>query len=299
MIRIFTLLIISLFYQALKAQIVNGDFEAAGTTMGTRFWAGKTYSFKVILDSSGKSIIDSVVFDKTNYAITNTKVHSGNWALELRNGYNFSQSQLLPGQVFASNDTSGYAGFQNTLVPVTATPDALQFYCSYLPKQADTGLAIIKVYDASMNEIGFGQYRIERGIPAWEQITVPIDYSSLADAAFVQLSFASSTGGNKVSLGTVLFVDDIELLNFTSMDVNQLLNPVDIYPNPSSGAVKLNVRKNVRVSEVFLVNMGGQVLPVKSSSEGVYWTDNLDDGIYVVVLKGNNLFTKYKLIVKR
>ena len=85
MIRILTLLIISLFYQALKAQIVNGDFEATGSKIGTRFWAGKTYSFQVILDSSGKSITDSVVFDKTNYAITNTKVHSGNWALELRN----------------------------------------------------------------------------------------------------------------------------------------------------------------------------------------------------------------------
>lgn len=299
MVRLFTLLIISLFYQALKAQIINGDFESSGTTIGARFWAGKTYSLQVVLDSSGKVVSDSVVFDKTNYAISNTKVHSGNWALELRNGYNFSKSQLLPGQVFASNDTSGYVSFQNTLVPVTSTPDALQFYCSYLPKLSDTGWAMIKVYDASMNEIGIGRYRVERGIPDWEQITVPIEYNSLADAAFVQLSFSSSTGGNRMGLGTVMFIDDVELLNFTSMDVNQLLNPIDIYPNPSSGAVKLNVRKNVRVSEVFLVNMGGQVLPLKSSSEGVYWTDNLDDGIYIVVLKGNNLFAKYKLIVKR
>lgn len=299
MIRLFLLVIISLFYQALQAQVQNGGFELTQSNSRAAFWAGKTYSFQVILDSSGNMKGDSVVFDKTNYAISKTKVHSGEWSLELRNGYNFSKSQSLPGQAFASNDTSGYVDFQNTLVPVSSTPDAMRFYCSYIPENSDTGLAVIKVFDALMNEIGSGIYRIEKGILDWELIVVPIEYSSTAEAAFVQLSFASSTGGERESLGTVLFIDDVELVNFSSMDVDYSLNPINVFPNPSTGNIKLAVQKNVKVSEVFLVNMNGQVITVQSSSEGVYWSNNLDDGIYIVVAKGNNLFYRYKLVVRR
>lgn len=299
MIRLFLLFIISLFYQALQAQILNGGFEITQSNSRAAFWAGKTYSFQVVLDSSGHTKSDSVVFDKTNYAISRTKVHSGEWSLELRNGYNFTKSQSLPGQAFASVDTSGYVDFQNTMVPVSSTPDAMRFYCSFLPINSDTGLAVIKVYDALMNEIGSGIYRIETAILDWEQITVPIEYGSTAEAAYVQLSFASSTGGERVTLGTVMFVDDVELVNFTSMDVDYSLNPINVFPNPSTGNIKLAVQKNVKVSEVFLVNMAGQVITVQSSSEGVYWSNNLDDGIYIVVAKGNNLFYRYKLVVRR
>ena len=299
MIRLFLLFIISLFYQALHAQILNGGFEITQSNSRAAFWAGKTYSFQVVLDSSGHTKSDSVVFDKTNYAISRTKVHSGEWSLELRNGYNFTKSQSLPGQAFASVDTSGYVDFQNTMVPVSSTPDAMRFYCSFLPKNSDTGLAVIKVYDALMNEIGSGIYRIETAILDWEQITVPIEYGSTAEAAYVQLSFTSSTGGERVTLGTVMFVDDVELVNFTSMDVDYSLNPINVFPNPSTGNIKLAVQKNVKVSEVFLVNMAGQVITVQSSSEGVYWSNNLDDGIYIVVAKGNNLFYRYKLVVRR
>jgi hypothetical protein len=299
MIRLFLLFIVSLFYQALQGQIINGGFETSQSGAKAAYWAGKTYTLQVVLDSNGKSYTDSVVYDKSLYSITSSKVHSGSKALELRNAYNFTKSQSMPGVAFASNDTNGFVGFTNTYIPVTSNPDALKFYCVYLPKQADTALVQIKVFDASMNEIGTGLRKIETGVPDWEAITVPVEYSSVADAAYVQVSFASAMEGNSISLGTVLFVDDVELLNFTSMDADPMLNPINVFPNPSAGNVKMTIQKNVKVSDVFLVNMGGQVITVQPSSEGVYWTNNLDDGIYIVVAKGTNFFYRYKLVVKR
>lgn len=299
MIRLFLLFIISLFYQALHGQIINGGVETSQSGSRAAFWAGKTYTLQVVLDSNGKSHSDSVVYDKSLYAITSSKVHSGSKALELRNAYNYTKSQSMPGVAFASIDTNGYVGFTNTYIPVSSNPDALKFHCVYLPKQADTGLVQIKVFDADMNEIGSGVFKIETGVPDWEAITVPVEYSSVANAAFVQVSFASAMEGSRVSLGTVLFIDDVELLNFTSMDADPMLNPINVFPNPSAGNIKLTIQKNVKVYDVFLVNMGGQVITVQTSSEGVYWTNNLDDGVYIVVAKGTNLFYRYKLVVRR
>lgn len=299
MIRLFLLFIISLFYQALQGQIINGGFETSQSGSRADFWAGKTYTLQVVLDSNGKSHSDFVVYDKSQYAITSSKVHSGSKALELRNAYNYTKSQSMPGVAFASIDTNGYVGFTNTYIPVSSNPDALKFHCVYLPKQADTGLVQIKVFDADMNEIGSGVFKIETGVPDWEAITVPVEYSSVANAAFVQVSFASAMEGSRVSLGTVLFIDDVELLNFTSMDADPMLNPINVFPNPSAGNIKLTIQKNVKVYDVFLVNMGGQVITVQTSSEGVYWTNNLDDGVYIVVAKGTNLFYRYKLVVRR
>ena len=299
MIRIFTFLLISLFHQALQAQIVNGGFETIKSSKRALFWAGKTYSFQVVIDSNGVSHADSVVFNKVNYSFTDTKVHSGQWALELRNGYNFTKGVSLPGVAFASADTSEYFTFTNTYIPVTSNPDALKFFCSFIPQNNDTGFATIRVFDAMMNEIGSGTYAIDKALLTYQEIIVPVDYITQADAAYVQVQFSSAQEGGNVSLGTVMYVDDVSVVNLTAMTNDWLLNPINVYPNPSSGNVKLTVKNSVKVSEVFLVDMGGQVIPVKSGSEGVYWTDNLNDGIYIVVAKGTSLFYKYKLVVKR
>jgi len=299
MIRIFTFILISLFYQASQAQITNGGFETVNSSKRTLFWAGKTYSFQVVLDSNGNSRADSVVFDKANYSFTSANVRSGSRALELRNGYNFTKGMSLPAVAFASADTSEYVNFTNSYIPVTSNPGALKFFCSFKPQNNDTGFAIIRVFDDMMNEIGSGAYAIDKAILTYQEISVPIDYTSQADAAYIQVQFSSGQEGANVSLGTVMYIDDVSVVNVTAMTNDLLLNPIDVYPNPSSGNVKLTVKKSVRVSEVFLVNMGGHVIPVKTSAEGVFWTDNLDDGIYIVVAKGTNLFYKFKLVVKR
>jgi hypothetical protein len=195
----------------------------------------------------------------------------------------------LPGVAFASADTNEYFTFTNTYIPVTSNPDALKFFCSFMPQNNDTGFATIRVFDDMMNEIGSGTYIIDKALLTYQEISVPVDYTSQADAAYIQVQFSSAQEGSKVSLGTVMYIDDVSVVNLTAMTNDWLLNPIDVYPNPSSDIIHIQMPVTSTLKKVIIYNSLGQKIienssldfSINSLSTGVHYIDiQTTEGIY-------------------
>ncbi len=296
MMRIITISIIILFYQALQSQVLNNGFETLNSQGKAVNWISKAYFSSVILDSSELKQ-DSILRDRKNYAVTQDMVYSGKYALELRNDFNVTKNLSQPGQVFASSDSLDFV-FANRMVQISQRPVGLNFQGMYLPKDGDTATVILTVYNANSEVIGEGILEIGKTYSKFNKFNLLVDYTSSEEAAFYSLQISCAKEGNRNSVGTVLYVDEIELLNETAIEQAQE-SSFKVFPNPSSGSFKLEAKQNVKVSQVQYVDMGGKTIEVKPTSDGVYWTDNLDDGIYIVMVRSNNFVGKYKLVVRR
>src|SRR4051812_18007783 len=77
------------------AQIPNSGFEVMNTDNHISQW-GKDILMAVIIDSNGNTTSDSIVFDNALYFAT-PEAHSGQQAMEMRNGWNYSSGQGIAG----------------------------------------------------------------------------------------------------------------------------------------------------------------------------------------------------------
>lgn len=294
----FLTLLLCLFSSESMAQLLNGGFENLNSNGTAQFWTAKTYSFNVQIDSNGQTISDSVVFDKTNYAITNTPF-TGNFALELRNGFNFTTNKALPGIAFSSSDSNNYGGFGSRMIEVNSTPDYLSFYGNFKSVGNDTAYALIKVFNSSLDEIGSGMLLITSTSNNFAQFNVPVNYLSTDDAAFVSIEFGTAQPEASAHLGSVFKIDDVQLTYSTEMDMVGSGELITFFSNPASSSFRVNTKKVPMGKGLILVDMSGKAVHIFADTEGVYLVDNFREGIYVVIVPGLSTNFRYKLVVRR
>lgn len=294
-----TYLILFFISFELKAQVLNGNFESINAEGQAKFWNVKQYTFDFYLDTNGISHSDSVVYDKANVSFNTMRPFSGMVAMELRNGYNFTKNEGLPAVVFASSDSADISGRGNGLIELSSNPDALKFNYSFIPVGNDVAYASIKVYDAFMNEIGFGEVRIESASLNYTEMVIPVDYHTIANAAFAEIKLSTAAEGSTVNLGTVLLIDDVSTVFQTSMEMGPKYNPLDVYPNPAKDNFRVRAKKDFKPSEVVVVDMSGKLTKLVPTTEGVYNVSNFTEGIYIVIISGGGTFSKMKLVVRR
>lgn len=287
-----------LFMYSSNAQIQNGGFEELNVNGNARFWTAKTYSFNVSIDQNGHSHADSVVFDKTNYAISSS-AYTGNKALELRNGFNFTTGKALPGIAFASSDTNNYSGFASRMIEVSASPDQISLYYDFKQVGGDTAYVSVFILDENRLEIGKAEALIVSSSNGYKQLSIPVDYQIQGNAAFATIEIGTAKEGSNAHLGTVLLVDDIQMSFNTAIDDVHSNDLVMFYPNPASDNFKMKASKNVKNSELKLVDMRGMIVTIRPDAEGVYFIGNVSEGIYVVLVPGAGSNYKYKLVVRR
>jgi len=83
---------------SLQAQVLNSSFENLNAGGSPKNWGAIIITEVVIgIDSSSTGPTDSLVTDGAFYAAT-TDAHTGNYALELHNGYYSYSGTQLPGR---------------------------------------------------------------------------------------------------------------------------------------------------------------------------------------------------------
>ncbi|MBK7431217.1 MAG: hypothetical protein IPI62_09885 [Bacteroidetes bacterium] len=104
--KLIFLIILSMFLKNVetKAQIPNGDFEALLYDGTLSNWGNITL-FAVIIDSAGNTIQDSLIFDGPFCGVT-TDAHSGNYALEMRNMFNYTTNETINGWASVDEDST-------------------------------------------------------------------------------------------------------------------------------------------------------------------------------------------------
>lgn len=274
--RLLTILIAaaSIFSGSVFAQIQNGNFEQLNSDGKLSYW-GRTYLFNVSIDTTGEMETDSLVFDGPFYAPTND-AHSGNWAVELRNAYNFTTWQGFDGGIGSYAD-SVFVGFSMyNYIDASQQPTAFGFYYKYFPAETDMGYASLAVYDSTFNMLGTSVILIANvTVSDYQYIYAPIDYFTPGTVAYYTLDFSTAAPCAGITLGTRLLIDDAQFIYSTNgIDENESAS-VEVFPNPTNGIINIAAEQ---VNQVYVYNSVGKI--VKTANTKTIDVSDLSNGVY-------------------
>lgn len=283
------------------AQIGNGGFEDLTVDANAEYWSGDLHIFAITQDSNGVWHTDSVVFDGgMDYALS-TDAHSGQYAMELRNGYNYTQNYPIVGRLHANADTNAYQSFPVVSVPMTQRPVAMSFWAKYAPLADDSAEVTITVLDEGQNPIGAGRVIIGGTIAAYTQFDVPITYDSQDAAAFMQITFANGTSNGSVTLGTRMLIDDVSLTLAPEgiAEAGTHTDAISLFPVPAGDRCTVRTTDGARVLGVQVFSAEGRLMAQPSAEAGTFDTTALPAGPYTIAVRTQAGVRRARLLVAR
>lgn len=195
-----------------NAQVPNNGFETINPGGSIANWTNNII-LTIGIDSSGHA--DSLVIDNSFYFPT-TDAHSGNFAMEMRNGYNFTANTAYGGNAFASASDSGY-GFFPTLLPIQGRPTSFSFYYKYFPVAGELGLGSLNVFDSNGVQVGNANFTAINTTFSYMLASAPVNYTDTAMPAFFMVQFSTCMPGQTPALGTRFLVDDVNISTTTDV----------------------------------------------------------------------------------
>ncbi len=273
--KIYVFIIVLFFVKTnnVLAQEINPGFEKLTSNGKVSYWGSNLVTI-IRFDSLGHSHADSIVYDKElNFA--STDAHSGKYALEMRNAYNYTAQSGIAGSVDLFDD-SDFSSFSN-VVEVNKTPDRLSFYFKYFPVQDDSAFATIAVYDSLSYLIGEAKVLIGLTASQYTFISAPITYSSSNSAKYISVSMSTQLPNKQPHFGTRFLVDDVSLYSASKlMDISA--NRICIYPNPTSHY--LNIISETDIKLITLTDVSGKQIPITFVDNKRLDCSFLSSGIY-------------------
>lgn len=274
-----------------SAQIPNSGFEQHNTDGSIRYW-GKLYLFDISIDSTGQHG-DSLEIDQALFAPT-TDAHSGQYAAELRNGFNHTTQMQIAGEIQASNDTS-FSSW-NTLVNVTGSekPNYFSFYYKYLPAGEDWAWARIALYDANSNQLGEANIITNEAATEYTYIYAPINYWMEGEPAYYTMSFSTAAPCGQATLGTRFLVDDVSFVLGNADISEEKQKPYSVFPNPTSGIFTIECNEK---TQSYIYNSAGQLLfGINGASVDL---SGYPSGVYYVQIKSPKKESQVVRVVKK
>lgn len=280
-------------------QVSNGGFEDLTSNDLPAYWVGDLHLINITVDSNGVFHTDSVVFDGgSDYALS-TDAHSGQYAMELRNGYNYTTDEAYVGRLHANSDTDSYGGFQLVTVPVQQRPLSISFWAKYAPLNNDSAYVAISVLDEAENEIGHGELTIGGPVTGYTAFELPITYTTEDVAAFSQISFATATPDGTASLGTRLLIDDVTVTAAPDGIADRFLSmgAVDVFPVPAHDRCTVRMADGSPVLAVNVFSVDGRFCTTPELQSGSFGTDGLAAGDYLLAVRTPAGTARTRLVV--
>lgn len=273
---------------SLFAQLQNGGFEDLNALNMPSFWTTGLDSF---------TMGDSIVVDSATYLLNSTDVHSGQYAVELRNSYNYTQDHGSAGRWFASPFEEAYQGFPSPDVQVVERPERVTFWAKYQPVQGDTGYAEVSVYNEFMDEIGFGAQRIGDAVSSYTLFEMPIAYSSVDSAVFIHLRFTTAAPGQNPHLGTRMMVDDVNVVDIAAGVRDHAPATFSLFPNPAADHVRVSGLNGAPL--ITVTDATGRVQMQERAHGGSLAVDRLVPGAYTVRAVVDGRSAQQRLLIAR
>ncbi len=280
-------------------QLANGGFETLNAGGLPVFWQGNQVLLHIWVDENGVFHTDSVEFDGgANYLLNTTEPHTGQHAIELRNGFNHTTGEPIIGSWSASEDTVAYAGFPILTIPSGGRPETLDFFGKVTLAGADQVLARIIVFDPDGFEIGRGQSLIATNTTGYQAFHVPVVYEFTDPAGSMQVRFATAEEGAPATLGTRFLIDDVSV-TMDPTGVSELAyTPLHLYPNPADQQLYLRVDNGDPILELALVNAHGQRSSLPVPHNGIVDCSALASGVYVLQARTHAGIAQQRVVVR-
>lgn len=273
----------------MKSQIPNGDFETILSDGSLSNWGNVTL-FVIMIDSAGNYIQDSIVFDGPFCGVTND-AYTGNYALEMRNAYNYTANEVINGWASVDEDTAYSAWGSLEFVSLSYRPDNFNFYYKYESVNGDSGIARLAFYDYMGNVIGEANMIFAGTNSSYTAVNLPVTYSSLDPVVSFSLNFSTyysladyPAGAN---FGTRLIIDDVGFSGSTGVSDLSNSGEAILYPNPCRDFVSV---KNTNASEYTIYSYTGQIIQTGNldPDKKIVFGQNPSKGIYTLELKEGN-----------
>jgi hypothetical protein len=263
------------------AQVQNGGFEDLNSEALPYYWKWISAPINVVIDTTGQP--DSVVYVGGRYAVNDIDVHSGQRAMEIGNGYNFTTNEPYTGELVATYDTIFAGGFPINEVFLFERPQTVRFFAEYFPEAGDSAFVEVHVFNTSYDEIGTSVLKIGGTVATYTEFEMPITYVSNDSAATMNLSFHTSTPTGPASLNTRLLMDDVTVENTqTGLFENARADNFRLYPNPVDKVLTIDVPVDAEVTSVLLTDALGRTKPMNVVSGHRLDCSALANGLYRV-----------------
>lgn len=289
----FTVVLFVLFFSEPSAQVLNSGFEkelAQGG--GIKNWSSITL-FHFPDDSLH---IDSALYFR------NSDPHSGEHALELRNGY--SADVKYSGHVSLSEDDSDYGSFA-TGMAFTELPKYFTFYYKFFPAGPnDTARATISLINGVDGDIqGSAEILISKLNPEYTEAIVPITYTGSGAPTNLFIDFATRTQNSVPNFGTRFLIDDVGLRNTVSSVRNRSEGGfhVSCSPNPATNSILFQTNKTTTDKlTISIFTLNGERIGQYSFTNSLSLNDfNFAKGTYLYTITSeHNSTVSGKFIVK-
>ncbi len=268
----------------LKAQqqdtmfIMNGGFEnwdTIGDYSQPSFW----YSLNSLTEFG---------YDPTT--LLTTDAHSGKYAVRLEG--NSGPSGNLSGLLVSGPvlDAQFNVNLSTGKFRFTSRPSSLRFYYKAFPANSDSsqaGMILTKKNKLSgmIDTIASARIVMKDSVKTYTLADLKFDYrsSEIPDSAFIVAS--SSYDGFDPKVGSVLIIDDMELIYLNGIAENTNNSHPVIYPNPSTGMVNIQLNDGENLSlEVF--DQAGRLVyhSVLQQQQNTLNLEMLNPGLYLISL---------------
>ncbi len=220
---------------SLHAQVVNGNFETIKPNSLVSNW-GMNYSIPVSIDvATGENTTDVIAYGSCMPAFVfgTTDPHSGDYAMQISNGLNMTQNQVIAAKAEIFNDaTQDFPGW-NAGVPLAAADQVtmLGFYYKFFPMgETDKASAELVLLDENGEEMGRASALITDAAFNYTYLYAPVQLTHQGTPAYMYIRFSMDVPDATPTFGSTLMIDDV-FVNFAALSETQFeTSHFGVYP---------------------------------------------------------------------
>jgi hypothetical protein len=282
-----------------QTAIPNSSFESwvsHGNYSDPQFW-----------DTPNEELM-AIPFFGTTVVTRSTDNHSGSYSVKLESKHITLPPLDVPGFITLGTLTLDIVNMTYSMTggaPIGDQPTHLKGYYRYIPKGGDScvvGIGLLKTTGGVQDTIGYGQFSTHDTVSDWQLFSAWIDYYTVSTPDTMNI-FAFSTAQETVTVGTVLYLDDLFLDYTTGFNEDNPGAGINVYNDRDTKRLILFVDfPGPRPVSVALYNMLGQ--KIFAGSMGTVAAGRMEitygrftDGLYILEVNhaGKRFTCKYFL----
>lgn len=179
----------------------------------------------------------------------------------------------------------------------TERPDSLVGWYKYTRTFSDTMYVQLVLLDANDDTIGFAEFTNTIDENSYKRFSVPVDYHSTANPTYGHIIVRHATSNDAGGIGSVILIDDVDVVFKTNSINDAAKSLVKLYPNPARNYITVDNPTGSGVSVSIYDAIGRKVLNRSLTIEQKQIDFQLPDGVYVVEVKQNDKVIKLQKLV--
>ncbi len=290
-----------------SAQVPNPSFEEfIGYGNETRFWGPNPMSIAISIDLEGNTttVSETIIYepDTYSYCFFNNDAHTGNRAMEIRNAFNVTKNEVIPGKMILFNEDEGSttASGWNTGQQISdnITLEGLGFYYKFFPLNNDTAQAKLELFNSGGESVGIAVVEISGLHSDYTYASAPIEITSTETPTFMTVEFSMGSGTTNATMGSKLIIDDVSTTNLPLSNPFVQASQFLIYPTLASQEIHIakgdNMLDGSYAIEIFTLDgraIKRLTLDLYEDTPATIDVSALSQGVYF--MKANEVVTKF------